>query len=254
LEETVLADHPHCCFCGGDAKSIEPDHQPGRVFFKDRRWPEGFVFPACERCNRVSRVSEDLVSLLTSHFDDEGNRERYRKRAASARLNHPALISSLNMTSNERRRAARRIGVLPEAGQTYASMPIARIDPAQWIPHFRIVGKKLALALHYQAFGQPLPQNGAILLSFSTNADLHIDHDLNELLESAPNLVVPMRDRVELGDQFAIRYGSSKELGASIFIINIQNKFVITALSVLDPKVLEPTGREDEVDGPFSWN
>ncbi len=46
-----LEKHPRCCFCGGEVAATTEDHQPGRVFFRDRQWPENFSFPACEPCN-----------------------------------------------------------------------------------------------------------------------------------------------------------------------------------------------------------
>jgi hypothetical protein len=46
-----LAKHPLCCFCGGTEPAVTEDHIPARSFFTERRWPEGFVFPACWNCN-----------------------------------------------------------------------------------------------------------------------------------------------------------------------------------------------------------
>ncbi len=252
-KKKFLVDHPFCCFCGGRVRSVEPDHQPGRVFFRDRKWPEGFVFPSCEMCNRASRMSEDVVSLLTSYFADGENHKRYIARRDSVRINHPKVIQSLKMSANEKRREVERIGLLPGNGNTYSDLPIAKIDTDIWFPHFRMVGKKLALGLHYQCFQHPLPFGAAIYLSFSTNADFRMGHELKEILKAAPELVMPKRDKLMLGDQFAIRYGCSTELLASVFVINIQKRLIITALSVEDPYVLGSVPNENWVEGPFRW-
>jgi len=252
-KQRFLAENPLCCFCGGTSPAAEPDHVPGRVFFRDRQWPEGFVFPSCEKCNRVSRTSEDIVSLLTSYFDDDANRKRYCSRRDSVRLNHPEVIESLKMSSNELRAAAKSVGISPHPGQTYASLPIAKIDPNIWLPHFRMVGKKIVLGLHYQCFQRPLGSDGTIWLSFNTNADLNLSHDLDEMLAYAPQLVMPMRNKKMLGDQFAIRYGISVELQASLFVIQIQHKLVITSLCVENPVVVGYFTNEEYVEHPFSW-
>lgn len=116
-----------------------------------------------------------------------------------------------------------------------------------------MIGKKLALGLHYQCFGRPLPLDGAIYLSFSTNADLRMGHDLAEFIEAAPQLVLPKRNRVMLDQQFAIRQGSSAELGASLFVINIQQRLVVTALSLERPSELGYSLEDDWVERPFNW-
>lgn len=120
--KAFFADHPICCFCGGTAPIEVIDHQPARVFFHKRQWPEGFVFPACVRCNRAARLAEDAVSLLTSYFDDERGRKDFRARRDSIWINHPEIIDSLRMTSNEKRRASQVIGVDPRAGGTYSEL------------------------------------------------------------------------------------------------------------------------------------
>lgn len=232
---------------------MEPDHQPGRVFFRDRKWPEGFVFPSCERCNRASRDTENLISLITSYFDDDKSQKRYQARVESVRTNFPKVIDSLSMTSNEKRRAGKRIGWELRKGETHSGLPIVNLDTNIWMPHFKILGKKLALGLHYQCFLRPLPPTAHIYLMFSTNADLRMGHDIEEFLKAAPGLVLPTRDRLMLGDQFAIRYGCSSELKASVFVFNIQKRLIISAMVVEDPTILPRELDNGCIEKPFNW-
>ena len=253
-KKRLFKNHPICCFCGGTAPATQIDHQPGRVFFRDRQWPEGFVFPACSNCNAASRLAEDAVSLLTSNFNDEKNRQDFLKRRDSIRNNHPELIRSLAMTTREKRGAAKRLGFPSVPGQSFAELPLARLDPQLWIPHLRLIGKKLALAFHYQALLRPMPHGSKILLTFSTNAELIQEHDLTEFLESAPQLVMPMRNREMLGRQFALRWGASTELGASMFVVNIQQRLVITALNLENTSIVDDDLDQDWIETPFEWS
>ena len=248
-----LAEHPYCCFCGGKTRAVEEDHQPAKVFFLDRQWPEGFKFPACVRCNRASRDSENIVSLLTSHFGGEASRERYIKRRESVRTNFPEIIASLEMSSNEKRRAAKKIGVFPEQGQTFFNLPIVKINPKIWFCHFAMIGRKLALGLHYQCFQRPLPHGSAIYLGFHTNGDIFKGTDLLPFLQEAPQLVIPMRNNRKMGEQFAVRYGSSAEDNASLFVLNLHQRLVITALSIEDPSSLGGAREAGWVEQPFIW-
>jgi len=57
-------ENPDCCFCGGVRPAVEEDHIPSRTLFTNRHWPEGYVFPACERCNRATSREELLVAFV----------------------------------------------------------------------------------------------------------------------------------------------------------------------------------------------
>jgi hypothetical protein len=118
-----FASHPLCCFCGGVTPATEEDHQPGRVFFRDREWPEGFVFPACSACNAVSRYAETAASVLACSVADDFNRSQYRSRVASLRMNRPDLIAGMGMTANEKRGALKRLGLEPPPGVTILASP-----------------------------------------------------------------------------------------------------------------------------------
>ena len=72
-KEKFLLGHPWCCFCGGNTPSVEWDHFPSRAIFDDRKWPEGFVFPACSPCNSFSRRAESVIAFLSRVYTKEEN-------------------------------------------------------------------------------------------------------------------------------------------------------------------------------------
>lgn len=252
-KEKLFAEHPYCCFCGGKTPATEIDHQPGRVFFRSRQWPEGFAFTSCSNCNRVSRLAEDAVSLLTSHFEDEKSQRDYRKRRDSIWTNYPELIESLKMTNRDKRNAARSLGIVKQNGQSFAELPLAKLEPRIWLPHWHLIGRKLALAIHYQCHLRPMPLGSGVYLSFSTNADLMSGQDLQEFLDAAPQLVMPMRNREMLGKQFSVRWGASTDLGATVFVANIQQRLIISALCLENPKVIDDRDDPGQTKGPFEW-
>jgi len=63
--EKFFADHPWCCFCGGQTLATTEDHVPARSIFDSRNWPEGYNFPACDRRNRLTRLDEVVIAMLS---------------------------------------------------------------------------------------------------------------------------------------------------------------------------------------------
>lgn len=245
-----LAEHPTCCFCGGAVPSAEPDHQPGRVFFRDRKWPDGFVFPACVPCNRVSTKAENAIALLAAHFPDDYNRALYRKRAEWMRANHPEVIDSLRLTANEKRRAVKSFGLDVPSGVAISEMPLVGLDKAIWVPLFQIFARKLMLGFHYQALARPIPVNGGVWISVSTNADLIAGRAPTEIFEMANRLVKPTHHKRLMDDQLIIGWNAEEELGAAVFKVALHKRLVFSGLTMERPELLSKE-RDPSMFRPF---
>lgn len=246
-----FADHPRCCFCAGEAETAEPDHQPGRAFFKDNEWPEGFVFPSCVPCNRASRTAENALSLVTSHFPDSEGHPHYLKRIQWMWQNQPEVMESLRMSANEKRSAAKKFGLEPAEGEGFSQISMIKFPLPIWRPLLMIFARKLMLALHYQALTRPLPRSGGIWLGIATNLDVHVGHPLTEIHQMAERLVRPVRQNKYLDDQLSIRWDASAELGAGIFNVALQKRFVFSGLTIEDPAILGSSFSESML-GPLS--
>lgn len=245
-------DHPLCCFCGGDQAAKEEDHQPARVFFSNRVWPEGFVFPACERCNRASKESENALALLAAPQNDE-IRADYQKRVAWAWRNSPNLLNKLHsLTTRDKRNVARRLGLPLPPGTTFSDLPIVKLNKDIWQPHLDMIGRKLALALWYQSFSRPLAHAGSISIWSFTNSDA-LAHQLPpEVTELMPSLVIPRRASVSLGDQFLVKYGATEEGGAA-YLISLHHRifFLLVVIETNEEPDEDISGRTFR---PFRWS
>ena len=107
--------HPVCCFCGGRTQATTVDHSPSRSIFFERRWPEGYAFPACENCNSATRLDELLVAMLSrvnsgastpAHEDAE-----IAKYLADVANNFPGLLEAMRPTAEQLRKARDKYGV-----------------------------------------------------------------------------------------------------------------------------------------------
>ena len=108
-----FAAHPWCCFRGGNVRATEEDHLPSRILFDDRRWPEGYVFPACEACNGASRHDEQVVAMLSRIYPDPKTPKEHAavtERIRAVAHNFPEIMLEMKPTSNQVRAAARRYG------------------------------------------------------------------------------------------------------------------------------------------------
>src|SRR4051794_40646259 len=94
IREQFLKDHPLCCFCGGATTATTEDHVPSRALFRDRQWPEGYVFPACQKCNGVSSKHELIIAMLGRTYpdvEDETHKEQVVKLMRSVHFYFPGL-------------------------------------------------------------------------------------------------------------------------------------------------------------------
>ncbi len=245
--------NPLCCFCGGENPATTEDHQPARTLFKGRIWPEGFVFPACGKCNAVSRVSEKVVSLLLHGEGDSDDRGDYQKLVRSLSGEFPDLIKSmLPNSANEIRGVLRNKGIIKPKGVQLREIPIVNLDRKFWTPHFEIFSRKILLALHYQCFGQPLSSNGRIIFWIHTNVDMAAGLFPEDVLEMAEKIALPERQRKMLGEQFAIRWNVVPEHKTAIFVVLFHSRLVVSGVTTETPEIFSQANREKMLP-PWTW-
>lgn len=194
-----FARHPFCCFCGGRRLATTIDHQPGRVFFNKRRWPEGFAFPACEQCNNVSRDAERVMAILIHGECDNEDRGKFQKNLASVRRDFPGLVDSMiPKSTNEVRRILRKKNISREPWETFSEVPLVKLKLDHWQSHIDIFSRKILLALHYQCFGRPLHSTGLLWFLSFTNFDFASGEFPQKLIEIAEKLSIPLRKNQNL--------------------------------------------------------
>jgi len=141
-----LRQHPLCCFCGGLNLATTIDHQPGRVFFENKRMPDDALYPACHSCQTVSRHAENLMSLLIARGDlSDEELARWQVRCAAIARRHPEFFNEI-VPSAEDAHAIR--AQLPPPPEGLDAENILVLDPDRWRPIFSMFAKKLALAMH----------------------------------------------------------------------------------------------------------
>ncbi len=111
--DQFLRDNPWCCYCGATATTT--DHCPPRALFWDRKWPEGYEFPACKPCNDEARPDEQLIAVLAKVWawkhHTKTEEEYWRRQLQGLKNNQPDIMMEMlaDSSRNAQRSALRRI-------------------------------------------------------------------------------------------------------------------------------------------------
>jgi hypothetical protein len=234
--QRFFAEHPNCAFCAGEQLATTEDHQPGRIFFKKREWPEGFSFPACEQCNAVSRESERVLGVLIHGHSGDPDRTKYQTNLRSVYGDYPDKIGELVTTTREKRDILKAKRLDMPRGIALDDLPLIKMPADFWEPHFQMFARKLLLALHYQCFGRPLPRHGALSYYVHTNADFAAGDFPAEVLEVATRLAIPVRNKRQLHDQFSVRWNVVEDHSGAVFLAQLQKMLTITGITTETPE------------------
>lgn len=171
-----LAQHPHCCFCGGGAPATTEDHIPARAVFANRQWPEGHVFPACGDCNRKSRWDEELLAWVAriSSLDgmEENHKAEFEKLSMSIGRYRPELATKLRLYSRVETRRYFRDRAIPRNAPGLPNEVHLVGMPPEVTEAVERYGTKLAKALHYKFSNVIVPATAKIDCRVYTNAEL----------------------------------------------------------------------------------
>lgn len=227
-----LEQHPICCYCGGITKATTQDHFPPRGLFRSRKWPEGYVFPACQKCNNATADDEQLMGLLCRIYPDDGTEQgseevQRQMRAISER--HPEVFRSMLPSSNQVRRFLRTRGIeLPE-GATTADVPIVSLGHERFGLAARRFATKLFCSLFYRHTGNILRPEGGVFFQWFTNAHgldkLKPAEPLKPFLQGIPTL---KSQATSLSDQFYYQYGVTDTREAALFHVLFRHSLAMT--------------------------
>lgn len=203
-----IKQHPKCCFCGGQAESMEPDHVPARVFYEERQGPEGFCFPSCVECNRRTRNSEQIVAFYIRATDPDPTKDwgKLYPIKNSIQRNFPDAYPILNLSTREKRRILSDLGLAPRDGEFYSEAPIIKI-PNEFLEHLIVFSSKLCCALFYREVGRCLPIKSGFSLALRTNAEPPLCEESQQFFRTMlPNHERPNSRKTKRDIAYQFRY------------------------------------------------
>jgi hypothetical protein len=236
----LLATQQTCCFCGGVERATTIDHQPSRSIFDRREWPEGYVFPACERCNQQSKHAENVLGLIvrinSEREDDPIRRTEFKKFLGAMRNNFPDLLKPLS--ARDKRRFLKSENLIASDG--VASLHMAGISADESERTIEVCLHKICLALHYKHTGNIVPSNGGIYVHWFTNAYTHhFEREFSDF-RNLPIQPLLVRNGRDLSDQFAYKYGLDPSNRLSAYILRFRLSLIAVGV-VAEDAPLEQT-------------
>jgi hypothetical protein len=234
-----FAEHPICCFCGGNTPAITEDHVPNRAVFDNRIWPEGYNFPACKNCNEVTRPDEKILAYLTRINHGRRNLTETEQREIAKTMRgvsteFPEAFSSMRMRRNEVRQWLRERGAKKAEGQSLSEIPIVSIGNTRFRTAIKNFSVKLLCALHYKHTKEIVPQAAAICGRWYSNIQVLDGEIPREFLDVIGNGVVLKRSNNLLHEQFNYNYVIAADKDASAYICEFRRSFALVGLVSLE--------------------
>lgn len=237
----IKAQKP-CIFCGGIRLATTEEHCPPRSLFKDRNWPAGFSFPACEACNGGTSDDDLWVAFLANLEEDPTRRKQGRGLMFQLKRQDPQSLQEMfGLSALQTRAAAKKMNMQPEPGQALSELGIVKVTDAAHKAVGTLAGK-LSKAMFHRATGEVFPTNGGIMFHWFTNAQLH-EHGQIPVLEAMRQFAAMqqpvVRNGKDLQDQFDCRHSVDVEGRLHLLQVTFGTMFGFVSIFSAVPGQLE---------------
>jgi hypothetical protein len=201
------------------------------MMFLGKQRPKGLEFPCCEQCNGGTSHADLVASLLGRTYPDQtgtqGERD-VRKLFEAVKNNIPGLLEEMFIPPASQAIARRSIPSIPAGGAVFrANGPLVT-------KHMRTFAAKLGFAMHYEAFGERVPDKGAVFPMWFSNAQAARGELPMEIIERLPPKQTLRQGRKEVSDQFEYSSLIVEDGRHSIAYAVFRNSCAIFAVTAVD--------------------
>jgi hypothetical protein len=225
----ALIAYPWCIYCGDPATTVE--HMPPRMMFLGKQRPKGLEFPTCAECNNGTSHADLVASLLGRTFPEPPSEQGQNDLAKLLRAvsnNVPGLLQEMYVGTGGQKIARRNIPKMP------AGTGVLRADGPLVSGHMTVFAAKLGYALHFQAFGKPVPSGGGVQPLWVSNAQAARDELPTSVIELLPPAQTLRQGKKEVSDQFEYSWLATEDRRHSVFSGVFRSSFAVFAISALD--------------------
>lgn len=229
--ERMLAKNTRCIYCAGANLATTVEHMPPIMMFDQRQRPKGLEFSTCRECNNGTRLTDLVASLLGRVYPDaEGDpdKEELKKLLKAVSNNVPGLLEEMMADEQEQLRAQVEIPNMPPGSS------ILRANGPVLSRHMRTFGAKLGLALHFEAHGSFVPQEGGVQPMYLTNVNAAKGELPTQIIDLLPSPKTLQQGARDVRVQFTYSYLLTEERRHSVFYAVFRQSFAIAAITALD--------------------
>lgn len=254
-----LIENPLCCYCGGNTTSTTEDHWPSRSIFDERKWPEGYVFPACNSCNQATASDEALFSLLcrlSKHSSTEALSNDTLKLFKAVEERLPAIGNTFRQKASVPDGPLHQVGRKPDQFNVLDRPFALSINHPDVHERVKRCATKLLFSLHYFHTRRIVPKGGGAIWEWLTNGsrqkDAYLTGGMRSFLSS--NAEVNWQ-KIDLNDQFEYQYGIYGECDngfASVYEIRFHRTISISGVVFEDLAHLGDVLPSTQLLRPFS--
>lgn len=254
--QAFLQEHPLCCYCGGNEPATTEDHWPPRSVFNERKWPDGYVFPACDRCQMATPNDEALFALIcrmTAPGEQSSAFGATNKLMRAVAEREPEIYRSFLMPANQKRKWLKERDITLPPGLGTSDVPVVSLAHPNLKARIRRCATKLFLSLHYLHTKKILPSTGGIVLSEFSNVATIEQQGLEVFSQMAVNVPEIRWQRMDVTPQFKYRFSADARWGiGSVFLVQFNDGVGFGAICIRDLAHCPPA-QDNDLVRPFSW-
>lgn len=216
--------HNTCCFCGGVEEATTIDHVPNKDCFKGRAFPEGFEFPACEKCQVALRLDEQVFSFVVQMLDrnsDNYDREQARRAISGIVNNHPELAPQTVSDPADKIAALHAMGQPIPITTPLSDVPLIAL-PAGIADSIERVAMKIGLALFYRETGRIATKDHRIFAAWAMSSDRYAMQGIEQIKSMARFETSGWRPNLKFGDRLTYRWDVSENPDEDIFMAVVE--------------------------------
>lgn len=238
-KQRFFAEHTQCCFCGGKNPTASIDHVPPRAAFPGRNGPEGFEFPACDDCQKGTRLDEiafAFMVMISDMNDDNFAPKSLDRLMEGMRNNLPHLLPLKELPASKKRRSMKEMGLPRRPGQTLSEVPVIEYS-SEFHDHINRYLAKMMCALFYKEQGRIAPHDYLVWTDWGTYADAR-SHPLTQaMMNITPETHQGERRNMDIGDRFSYRFNRTDRADISIIAaVGAFGQGVVFHGMIIDPE------------------
>ncbi len=228
---------PLCSLCGGQRTATTREHCPPKSLFLKSHRPDGFIAPACNACQDISRTADLVVSIVSrftySDFEEYGVDLKRLKETLNSRA--PEAAAELNPRGLIERKTARKF--MESQGVYALNNDLVQIGP-ECIRQINVFSAKFIMASFFVFSNKILDEKSAISFKWYTKEQIQTEPIPNEVKSMLGNSSALTQGKWDTSLHFECRHSYNEIEGCFGVMARFNGAFFVLGYAVKDREKL----------------